>query len=191
MTLWIFLGILLVPLVAVVWAIILFNRLVRRRNLVEEGWSGIDTQLKRRANLIPNLVATVKGYAGHENTLLNQVTELRSASLSGNSVRRQGEVESSLGGALANLFAVAEAYPDLKASTNFKDLQETLAEVEDQIQKARRYYNGTVRELNVLVESFPSNLVAGAFKFVQAEYFELSDPADAKVPDVSFGKGTE
>ena len=186
MTLTIVLVVLCLPLAVIVWGIVLFNRLVRRRNMVEEGWSGIDTQLKRRANLIPNLVATVKGYAGHESTLLTQVTELRSASLSANSVHRQGQVESSLGGALAHLFAVAEDYPDLKASANFRDLQETLAEVEDQIQKARRYYNGTVRELNVLIESFPSNLIAGYFKFVQAEYFELADPADAQVPAVNF-----
>lgn len=176
----------LLPLLIGVWAVILFNRLVRRQNLVEEGWSGIDTQLKRRANLIPNLVTTVKGYAGYEGETLKRVTELRARGLATESVKEQGQVQGGLSAALGRLMAVAEDYPDLKANENFLELQKALAEVEDQIQLARRYYNGTVRDLNILIESFPSNLVAKAFNFMQAEFFELQDPADAAVPEVTF-----
>lgn len=186
MALAVFLAILAIPLVILLWAVLIYNRLVRRKNLVEEGWSGIDAQLKRRANLIPNLVATVKGYTGHESSLLERVTQLRADSLTGGGIQHQGQVAGRLGGALANLFAVAEAYPDLKASENFRDLQDSLSEVEDHIQLSRRYYNGTVRELNILIESFPSNLIARPFGFLQAEFFELSDPADAAVPEVNF-----
>jgi LemA protein len=188
MTTWIVLLIIFsLPAILLVWAIAIFNRLVRGKNLVAEGWSGIDTQLKRRANLIPNLVTTVKGYADYEGETLKKVTELRARSLAADSVGEQGRVEGDLGAALGRLIAVAEDYPDLKANENFLDLQEALAEVEDQIQLARRYYNGTVRDLNILIESFPSNLVAGTFDFMQAEFFELKDPADAEVPEVTFG----
>ena len=170
----------------VAWAIAIYNKLVRRRTMVKEGWSGIDVQLKRRANLIPNLIETVKGYMGHERGVLAEVTELRSRSMGGGTPGQQGPIEGALSRALGKLFAVAEAYPDLKASRNFADLQDELSEVEDQIQLARRYYNGATRDLNILIEQFPSNLVAGRFGFIQAEFFEIEDAADRAVPEVEF-----
>ena len=166
--------------------IVLYNRLVRLRNMVREGWSGIDVQLKRRANLIPNLVETVKGYMGHERDLLEKVTRLRSQSLQTGNLGEKQRVESALTGGLARLFAVAEGYPELKANQNFQDLQSQLSEIEDQIQLARRYYNGTVRNLNIAIESFPGNLVAGWFAFQTAEFFEIEDPGDRSVPMVGF-----
>ena len=166
--------------------IVLYNRLVRLRNMVREGWSGIDVQLKRRANLIPNLVETVKGYMGHERDLLEKVTQLRSQSLQTGDLVEKQRVESALTGGLARLFAVAEGYPELKANQNFQDLQSQLSEIEDQIQLARRYYNGTVRNYNIAIESFPGNLVAGWFAFQTAEFFEIEDPGDRAVPKVSF-----
>jgi LemA protein len=166
--------------------IVIYNKLVRVKNLVEEGWSGIDVQLKRRANLIPNLIETVKGYMGHERDLLSKVTELRAQSMSARDVAEKGRLEGQLSRSLANVFAVAEGYPDLKANQNFLDLQTQLAEIEEQVQLARRYYNGTVRNLNIQVESFPSNIVAGIFNFTQADFFEIKDPADRAVPGVKF-----
>ena len=179
--------IVLVPAGAVaLWAVVIYNRLVRNKNLVEEGWSGIDVQLKRRANLIPNLIETVKGYMGHERGVLEDVTELRARSLEAGAPGDKGRAEGLLGAALGKLFAVAENYPDLKASQNFIELQESLAEVEEQIQLARRYYNGAVRNLNISIESFPSNLVAKSFGFIQAEFFELEDASARTAPKVSF-----
>ncbi len=169
-----------------VGAVAIYNRLVRNRNLVEEGWSGIDVQLKRRADLIPNLLEAVKGYLQHERGLLERVTELRARSLQAGSVAEKSEAEGMLTRALGNLFAVAENYPDLKADQNFLDLHRALSETEDQIQLARRYYNGTVRNLNIMVESFPSNVVARTFGFSRAEFFEIEDPGDRAVPRVSF-----
>jgi LemA protein len=183
---WLLWVILVLVLVAGLWLIVIYNGLVRKRNLVREGWSGVDVQLKRRADLIPNLIETVKGYMGHERGVLEQVTELRSQSLRASAPAEKGRVEGLLSGALGNLFAVAENYPDLKASQNFVELQGTLADVEEQIQLARRYYNGAVRELNIAVESFPQNLVAERFGFRQAEFFELEEPGDRAVPKVSF-----
>jgi len=170
----------------VVWAVALYNRLVRKKNMVEEGWSGIDVQLKRRSNLIPNLVETVKGYKVHEKDVLENVTTLRAQSMNAEKPGEKGVAEGLLGAALGRLFAVAENYPDLKASQNFIELQDSLREVEDQIQLARRYYNGAVRDLNILVESFPSNIIANMFKFIEAEFFELEDPDERAVPGVSF-----
>ena len=172
--------------VLVVFFIAIYNKLVRLKNLVEEGWSGIDVQLKRRANLIPNLIETVKGYMGHERELLTKVTELRTQSMSAREVGEKGRLEGLLSRSLANVFAVAEGYPDLKANQNFLDLQNQLSDIEDQIQLARRYYNGTVRNLNIKVESFPSNIVAGMFNFIKAEFFEIEDEADRAVPSVQF-----
>ena len=166
--------------------IVLYNRLVRLRNMVREGWSGIDVQLKRRANLIPNLVETVKGYLKHERELLEKVTALRSQSLQGGSPGKQQTLAQALTGGLARLLAVAENYPELKADRNFQDLQQQLADIEDQIQMARRYYNGTVRNFNTAIESFPGNLVAGRFAFGPADFFEIEDPGDRAVPEVSF-----
>ena len=168
------------------FAIFLYNKFIRLRNMVEEGWSGIEVQLKRRSNLIPNLLETVKGYMGHEKALLSKVTELRSRSMQEQAVGEKARLEEKLSHSLANVFAVAEGYPDLKANQNFSQLQAELAEIEDQIQMARRYYNGTVRNLNIQVESFPGNIIAGIFKFPKAEFFEIEDPGDREVPKVNF-----
>jgi len=179
----------LAALIAVLlYAILLYNALVKKRQMVEEGWSGIDVQLKRRNNLIPNLVETVKGYASHEKSTLDEVTKLRAEAggVARDDVAGRAQAEGALGLALGRLFAVAEAYPDLKASQNFSDLHSSLDEIENAIQMARRYYNGAVRNLNVAVESFPSNLVAGQFNFKKAEYFEIEDAAERAVPKVSF-----
>lgn len=171
-----------------VFAIVLYNALVKKRQMVAEGWSGIDVQLKRRANLIPNLVETVKGYTSHENETLTSLTELRAqvGALPSEDIAARALKESALSQALGRLFAVAEAYPDLKASQNFSELHQSLDEIENAIQMARRYYNGAVRNLNVAVESFPSNIIASQFKFEKAEYFEIEDDADRAVPDVKF-----
>lgn len=170
----------------VLWAIAIYNNLVRKKNMVEEGWSGIDVQLKRRANLIPNLVETVKGYVDHERGVLEEVTELRSRSLNAEKPGEKGRAEGLLGAALGKLFAVAENYPDLKANQNFIELQGSLGEVEEQVQLSRRYYNGAVRDLNIMIESFPSNLIAAKYEFIKAEFFELEDEAERTVPQVSF-----
>jgi LemA protein len=172
--------------VLVIWAVAIYNKLIRNRNQVQEGWSGIDVQLKRRSNLIPNLVETVKGYAGHERGVFEEVTELRGQTMSADTVADRAKAEGLLGAALGRLMMVAEAYPDLKASTNFQDLSGALEDMEEQIQLARRYYNGAVRNLNIAIESFPSNLIAGTFNFKLAEFFELDDTADRAVPKVSF-----
>jgi LemA protein len=170
-----------------VYGIVLFNRLVRTRQLAAEGWSGIDVQLKRRADLIPNLVDTVKGYAAHERSLFEEITRLRNgiAGLGSGDIAERGRMEGELSGALGRLLALAEAYPELKASDNFRDLQTALAATEDEIQMARRYYNGAARNLNVLVESFPSNLMARAFGFNGRDYFQIEDE-DRAVPGVAF-----
>ena len=166
----------------------IYNRLVRTRQMAEEGWSGIDVQLKRRADLIPNLVDTVKGYAGHEKELLERVTELRAqiGRVPEGDVGERSKLEGMLSGAIGRLLAVAENYPDLKANENFLALQGSLEEVENEIQMSRRYYNGAARNLNVMVESFPSNLIATYFKFDKRDYFEIEDATDRDVPKVSF-----
>ena len=179
----IFIGLLVIIILYFVFS---YNNLIKNKNMVEEGWSGIDVQLKRRSNLIPNILNAVKGYMSHEKQLLKEVTELRSKSDSANTVADQGKAESSLSGSLMNLFAVAENYPELKANENFLDLQKQLQDIENDIQKSRRYYNGTVRNNNVLIESFPSNLVANAFSFQKAEFFEIEDPNVRNVPKVEF-----
>lgn len=172
----------------IVWAIMIYNKLVARRQRTEEGWSGIDVQLKRRSNLIPNLVETVKGYASHEQETLDNVTAMRAraAGAATEAPDERAKAESALSGALVQLFAVAENYPDLKASANFAELQGALADIEDQIQMARRYYNGAVRQMNILVDSFPSNIIANRYSFQKATYFEIDDPADKAVPEVDF-----
>jgi LemA protein len=173
---------------AAFYAVTIYNGLVRNRQMVEEGWSGIDVQLKRRVDLIPNLMETVKGYMGHERQTLEAVVAARasatSAAAAGPEARAKAEGE--LSSALGRLLAVAEAYPDLKANTTFLEFQAALQTVEDEIQMSRRYYNGAVRNLNVQVESFPSNLIANAFGFIKAQYFELENPADRQAPSVKF-----
>ena len=185
MTTWIVPGIIVI---AAIYAVSIYNSLVKNRQMVEEGWSGIDVQLKRRTDLIPNLMETVKGYMSHERETLQAVTDARAAAQSaGNaSPEERAKAEGVLSGALGRLIAVAEAYPDLKANTTFLEFQQALQTAEDEIQMARRYYNGAVRNLNVTVESFPSNLIANGFKFEKAEYFELENEADRAVPTVKF-----
>ena len=168
-----------------VWA---YNGLVSNKNLVAEGWSGIDVQLRRRADLIPNLIETVKGYAAHEDSLFRDIAELRAKSISGGSVGEQSAVGQAMSAALGKLFAVAEAYPELKADANFRDLQDKLSGIEDEIQMSRRYYNGAVRNLNTMIESFPTNYIATQFKFTKAEFFEIGDAAAREVPKVDFKK---
>ena len=163
-----------------------YNALVSNKNLTAEGWSGIDVQLRRRADLIPNLIETVKGYAAHEDKLFRDIAELRAKSISGGSVGEQSVVGQAMSAALGKLFAVAEAYPELKADANFRDLQDKLSGIEDEIQMSRRYYNGAVRNLNTMIESFPTNLVAGQFSFQKAEFFEIGDAAAREVPKVDF-----
>lgn len=168
------------------WAVFLYNGLVRMRNMVEEAWSGIDVQLKRRTDLIPNLVSTVKGYAAHEKETLEEVVRLRNLAQNAQGVGETAQAQGLLGAALGKLIALAENYPELKANENFLQLQGTLKEIEEQIQLARRYYNGSVRNLNIAVESFPGNLLAGRFGFAKAEFFELESEAERAVPSVAF-----
>ncbi len=172
------------------YAVVIYNGLVKARQMVREAWSGIDVQLKRRADLIPNLLETVKGYASHEKDTLAEVIEMRTRAqgVPAGDVAGRAVAEGMLSQALGKLFAVAEDYPDLKANENFRDLQESLDKMETEIQMARRYYNGAARDLNVRVESFPSNLVANTFKFEQAGYFEIENESDRAVPQVDFGK---
>lgn len=172
--------------VLVLWGVAVFNGLIRKSNLVKEGWSGVETQLKRRADLIPNLVETVKGYAAHERTTFDEVTAARTRSLSARGAAERGPAEQAFGAAIGSLMAVAERYPDLKASANFLALQSELAKVEDDIQLARRYYNATVRDLNIQIQSFPSNLISGPFGFKPADYFEIENASDRQAPSVSF-----
>lgn len=168
------------------WLWATYNGLVTLRVRVDEAWSDITVQLKRRADLIPNIIDTVKGYATHEREVFERVTSARSETISAGGPEQAAVAESHLQGALKSLFAVAEAYPDLKADASFRQLQGELTNVEEHVQLARRYYNGAARDLNIAVESFPNNLVAGAFGFQTVEYFELEDAADRAVPDVSF-----
>lgn len=163
-----------------------FNSLVRGRNRVKEAWSDIDVQLKRRYNLIPNLVESVKAYATHERAAFDSVTAARAAALGAQTPADQAAAENMLTSSLKTLFAVAEAYPELKANTNFLELQRELADTENKIQAARRLYNTTVRDFNTTIESFPSNIIAGLFSFKSAEYFELEDEAAKSVPQIRF-----
>jgi len=181
-----FFSLLTVAVALVLWFIAIYNNLIRLRNMKEEGWSGIDVQLKRRADLIPNLLESVKGYMGHERGVLEKITELRRQSMEATSVGDKIAAESALTRTLGRLFALAENYPDLKASQNFIDLQGQLSQLEDQIQMARRYYNGTVRNLNVGIETFPNSIVANYFQFEKGEFFEIEDENDRAVPKVDF-----
>jgi LemA protein len=173
---------------AAFYAVTIYNGLVRNRQMVEEGWSGIDVQLKRRTDLIPNLMETVKGYMSHERETMEAVIAARASATSsaGAGPEARARAEGELSSALGRLLAVAEAYPDLKANTTFLEFQAALQTVEDEIQMSRRYYNGAVRNLNVQVESFPSNLIANAFRFIKAQYFELENDADRQAPSVKF-----
>ena len=170
------------------YVVVAYNNLVRQRQLSQEGWSGIDVQLKRRADLIPNLLESVKGYMAHERETLEAVTNARAGAVAaGNGTPEQrAAAEGQLSAALGKFFAVAEAYPDLKASQNFVQFQAALQQTEDEIQLSRRYYNGTARDLNTAVESFPSNILANIFHFAKVQYFEIENAADRAVPTVKF-----
>lgn len=164
----------------------IYNKLVRTKTLVSEGWSGIDVQLKKRHDLIPNLLESVKGYMSYEQDTLQKVISARNAAVSAKGVMSQSQAENQLQSAIGGVFALAEQYPDLKASANFIQLQDALKDVENTIEQARRYYNGTVRELNTMVDSFPSNLVANQFQFSKADFFELENNSEREVPKISF-----
>jgi LemA protein len=169
------------------YGIILYNKLIRLRNTVQSSWSDIDVHLKKRYDLVPNLVETVKGYASHEKSVFENVTKARSMAMHAATPADKAKAENFLSDTLKSLFALAEAYPDLKANANFMQLQTQLKELEDNIEYARRYYNAVVRDFNITIESFPSNIVASTFSFKQAEFFELEAPEVERKPvKVSF-----
>jgi LemA protein len=174
-------ALLIIVVVAIFWLIGVYNSLIKMRNRTDEAWSDIDVQLKRRYNLIPNLVETVKGYAKHEKEVFEKVTEARSRAMGAKSVKDQGEAENMLAGALKSLFAVVENYPELKANQNFLELQRELTDTEDKIQAARRFYNGNVRDFNVMMQTFPNNFAASMFGFKAREFFEIEEP-EAREP---------
>ncbi len=178
--------ILIVVAVIAAWSIIVFNGLIRRRNQGKEAWSDINVQLKRRYDLIPNLVSTVKGYATHEKELFEKVTQDRANAISAQGTKEKAQAENMLSSTLKSIFAVAENYPDLKASTNFLELQRELTDTEDKVQAARRFYNTNVMELNTAIESFPSNILASLFSFKQMDLFELENAAAKEPVKVQF-----
>ena len=182
---WIVLGVVVLLLLA---AVGLYNRLVRLRALVREGFSGITVQLRRRADLIPNLVESVQGYASHEREVFDEVTARRAEATGAGSVQATAEADARMTGLIGRLFAVAEAYPDLKANTNFLQLQDQLASIETELQGARRYYNATVRDLNASVQSFPAVLVAAPLGFHEEPFYQDDDPAIRSAPKVSFAR---
>ena len=185
-------GIIWVVVVVVVavaaYVLFAYNSLIRQRNQVKEAWSDIDVQLKRRYNLIPNLVEAVKGYAAHERETFDSVTQARAQALGAQTPGDKAQAENMLTSTLKTLFAVAEAYPDLKANANFLELQRELSDTENKIQAARRFYNTNVRDYNTAIQSVPTNIVASVFSFKKEEYFELEDKAARSVPKVEFGK---
>jgi LemA protein len=168
------------------WLMTSYNSFVRLKAIVDEAWSGIKVQLKRRYDLIPNLVATVKQYSLHEKTVLETVAQMRSASMNATGVADKAAAEAGLTGALKTLFAVAENYPDLKANQNFLELQKELMKLEEEIQLSRRYYNGAARNYNIMVQSFPSKIVASSTGFEKAPFFDLDSPSEAQAPKVEF-----
>lgn len=173
-------------LIIALYFIAIYNKLVKLRNLVKEAWSGIDVFLKKRYDLIPNLVETVKGYATHEKDTLENITQARSRAIGANSVEEKQAAEKDLNRSLMNVLALAENYPDLKANTNFQQLQSELSNLETEIEKSRRYYNGTTRDYNIITESFPSNIVANSFKFEKYPFFEIENETERSVPNVKF-----
>ncbi len=177
----------IVILAAVLLMVLMYNGLVRLKVQCDDAWADIDVQLKRRYDLIPNVVESVKGYAAHEKSTLDAVVNARNRAMIAQGPAAKGEAEGMLAGALRQLFALAEAYPQLRAVESFKQLQDTLVQIEDTIQNARRYYNAVVRDLNTKIAQFPSNIVAGLFNFKAREFFEIATPAEREVPKVSFG----
>jgi len=184
---WAVIIVVVVIVLLILFLIGIYNGMVRARNRVDESWSGIDVQLKRRHDLIPNLVETVKGYAAHEKEVFEAVTQARAAAMGAQGPAQSAQAEGMLTGALGRLFAVAEAYPVLRATENFQQLQAELTNTEDQIAGARRIYNGNVQEFNTKIQTFPAAVFAGMFGFSKREFFELESAADREVPSVSFG----
>jgi len=178
--------IIIVVAVILGWVLVMYNSLIRRRNQVDEAWSDIDVQLKRRHNLIPNLVESVKGYASHERGTLDSVTKARTQAQEATTPEEHAKAENMLTSTLKTLFAVAENYPELKANANFLELQRELSDTENKIQASRRFYNGNVRDYNTAIQSVPTNIVANLFKFARREFFELEDEAARSVPKVRF-----
>ena len=178
--------IIVVVVIFVGWGILMYNRLIRLRVRAEEAWRDIDTQLKRRYDLIPNLVETVKGYATHERGVFENVAKARSAAMGATTPKEKARAEAGLKEALKSLFAVVENYPQLKANENFQQLQQTLEETEDQIQRARMYYNAVVRDLNTTIGLFPQNLIASMFHFQPREFYTLTGEEERKAPQVKF-----
>src|SRR3989338_524311 len=178
--------ILIIIAVIVLWSIAIFNSLVRTRQRVRESWADIDMQLKRRYDLTPNLVETVKGYAAHEREVLEKVVQARSAAMNAKTVGEHGQAENMLSGALKNLFALSEAYPNLRASENFAKFQDELSDTENKIQSARRFYNTNVMELNTKTEQFPSNLIANMFGFKKEKFFEIGLASERESVKVGF-----
>ncbi len=182
-------AVLLIILAAIlIGGIFLYNNLVRGKVRVQEAWSGIDVQLKRRHDLIPNIIEAVKGYMQHERTVLEDIVRLRGQAIQSQDVKDKAAAENGLSASIKTLFAVAENYPNLKADQHFLELQKALTSVEDELQLARRYYNGTVRDYNITVETFPGNLLAGAFNFRAFEFFEVDSALDRQVPAVNITK---
>jgi LemA protein len=183
---WVLIVVLVLLALIALWLVLLYNGLVQKRNRVDNAWAQIDVQLRRRRDLIPNLVETVKGYAAHERGTFEAVTEARAAAAGARSPAEAGAAEGLLGQALGRLFAVAEAYPELRASENFQALQAQLQEAEDKIAISRQVYNDTVLTYHNAIQTFPAVLVAGTLGFRQREFFEIEDPGDREVPAVSF-----
>ncbi len=177
---------LIVAVIIVLWFVLSYNGFVSLVNRAKEAWADIDVQLKRRHDLIPNLIATVKGYAGHEEAVFSQVTEARAKALSAGTVAEKGQAENMLTNALKSVFAVAEAYPQLRAVESFTNLQNELSDTENKIQAARRFYNTNVRDLNTKIESFPGNIIAGIFKFSKQEFFEIENEVEKAPVTVKF-----
>jgi LemA protein len=176
----------LILILVIFWIVLSYNRLVVLTNRSREAWSDIDVQLKRRYNLIPNLIEVVKGYAAHEKEVFEKVTEARTKAMGAQTAKEKGQAENMLSETLKSLFAVAENYPQLKASVNFLELQRELRDTEDKIQAARRFYNSNVRDLNIKIESFPTNLIAKMFGFKKMDLFEIEEPAARETPQVKF-----
>ena len=185
----IYIFLIIVALLLVVWVVVIYNKLVALKNRVQEAWADIDVQLKRRYDLIPNLIETVKGYAVHERTVFENVTKARTAAMTAEQSgdpKRIGEAENFLSSTLKSLFAVSENYPQLRASENFMELQRELRDTEDKVQASRRFYNTNVRDLNIKIEMFPSNLIAQIFNFAKKEFFEIEEAAQREAPKVEF-----
>lgn len=178
--------VLVIVAIVVLYGVSVYNKLVRFRTLVDEAWSGINVQLKKRHDLIPNLMETVKGYATHERETFESVTQARTSAIKAQDVKAQEEAENQLSGALMRLMAVSERYPELKSNQNFMQLQEQLGTIESDIEKSRRYYNGAVRQKNIAIDTFPSNMIANMFNFEKSLFFELESEAEKAVPQIKF-----